>query len=55
MQIAGVAVRDVEALVLEELANRNIVIDGDNFEKVALCFPLDTFKFDQKYKGGAVS
>ena len=55
MQIAGVRVRDVEALVLDELANRNIVIDGDNFEKIALCFPLNTFKFDDKYKGSAVS
>lgn len=41
--------------MLEEMANRGVLIDGDNFEKVALCFPENVFKKDRIYGGSAVS
>lgn len=55
VKLAGVDVRDVETLVLEELANRGILIDGDNNEKVAMCFPEESFINDRVYGGVAVS
>lgn len=41
-------------LVLEELANRGIVINSAN-EKVALCYPENAFLNDVDFKDTAVS
>lgn len=54
LQLSGVGLRDIEILVLEALANRDVLIHSVT-EKIALCYPENAFLNDVEFKDTAVS